>query len=159
MFERIYKMCCCCIFMKRRGGILLAVGIAIAILIGILLVAGIYFYNFYVFKTVRICVSDATDTLMPCGVTQDCIDMGKEFGFEIDLSDAPDFIQDNFREIIDEIIYCDGTCFVKNVRGFDYETQGIEMLESCEGGEVEFVIEIRGKEGWEIWKWIREKGP
>ena len=138
--------------MRKRGGVLFVIGIVIAVLVGVLLVVGIYFYNFHVFKTVRICVGDATDSEAPCNVTQDCVDAGKELGLEVDLSNVPDFIRENFQEIFDEAVYCDGTCFVKNVRGFDYEMQEIEMLESCEIGEAEFVIEIRGKEGLEIWR-------
>ena len=143
--------------MRKRGGILFVIGIVIVILVVISLIVGIYFYNFHVFKTVRICVGDVTDSMIPCSVTRDCVDAGKEFGLEVDLSDVPDFIRENFQDILDEVVYCDGTCFVKNVRGFDYESQEIEMLESCEIGEVEFAVEIRGKEGLEIWKWMKNR--
>lgn len=139
--------------MKKRGDVLLIIGIVILFLLISIIGAGFYFYNFYVFKTVRICVGDATDTLIPCNVTQDCINYATTSGLEIDLSDAPIFIQDNFQKILNEVVYCDKSCFVRSVRGFDYETQKIKMLDSCKVGEVELVAEIRGKDAWEIWKW------
>ena len=131
------------------------IGIVMLVLLIGVIGTGIYFYNFYVFKTVRICVGDATDMWMPCETTQDCVDYATTLGLEINLSDAPIFIQENFQKVLDEVVYCNGTCFVRDVRGFNYETQEIVMLDNCDAGEIEFAIEIRGKEGLDLWKWTR----
>ncbi len=150
--------------MKRCGGILLIVGIIILILLIGIVGAGIYFYNFYVFKTVRVCVGDATNTMMPCEITQDCVDYAILLGSEIDLNEtvnildtAPDFIQENFQRALDEIIYCDESCFVRSVRGVNLETSEIETLDSCEDGEIEITADVRGKEALEIWKWMKKE--
>lgn len=144
--------------MEKRGSVLLIIGIAILVLLIGIVGAGIYFYNFYVFKTVRICVGDATDSMMPCDVTQDCVDYIVTSGMKFNLSNAPGFVRENFQKVFDEVIYCDESCFVRNVRGVNLETQELEMLSSCEDGEIEFVMEIRGKEALEVWKWTRVSG-
>jgi len=156
---RFYKICLCLFLMKsdKRGLVgWIILGVIVVILL-VVIVVGVYFYNFYVFKTVRICVGEGEDMMLPCEGVQDCIDAAEanEIGTDIDLSDAPEFIQGKFQEVLDKVVYCDGTCFVKNVRGIDPETQAIEMLESCNEGEVEIVAEIRGKEGLEILKWMK----
>lgn len=143
--------------MKKRGGILAFVGVVAIVLIVILLIVGIYFYNFYIFKSVRICVGDATDTEISCGVTQDCVDMAEIVEFNIYLESAPNFVRDNFQKIFDEVVYCDETCFVRKVRGVNFESQELEMLDSCKEGEVEFIIEIRGKDAFEIWRWMESQ--
>jgi hypothetical protein len=76
---------------------------------------------------------------------------------EIDLSDAPEFISRNFNEAFNEMIYCDQTCFIRNFRGVDPETQEFELLENCEDGEIEIAANIRGKEAIETLKWLKKK--
>jgi len=140
---------------KRR-----LIGWIILIVIIILLVvgaAGFYFYNYYVFKTIRICVGDGVEKMVPCNATQDCIDNISSGNFEDSLNDAPDFIKEKAVEILNEVIYCDGVCFVRNVRGIDVDTGEIHENVVCEELEEEFVIEIRGKEGLEIWKYLRDR--
>ncbi|MDH3324076.1 MAG: hypothetical protein OEL89_00395 [Candidatus Peregrinibacteria bacterium] len=127
------------------------------VLVVILLAAGIYFYNFYVFKTVRICMGDAKDVMVPCNTNQDCIGFLEEHGLNIDLSDAPDFVQEKLQDAINEAVYCKNTCFIRNVRGINPETQELEMLDNCEASEVEIKVEIRGKEGLEILSWIKNR--
>ena len=141
--------------MKKRGGLLLIIGIVILVLLIGIIGAGFYFYNVHVFKTVRVCIGDAINTTVPCGVTQDCVDIDKIAELGIDLDNIPDFVRDNFQKILDEVVYCDKSCFVKNIRGVNWETQELEMLDSCKDEEVEFLIEIRGKEALAIWKWMR----
>lgn len=153
-----YKMCCVCFLMERKSG---SVGMIILIVVAVLIIiaggVAVYFYNFHVFKTVRICVGEGVDTGMSCSVTQDCIDLAEENGFSVDLSDAPVFVQENFQRAIDEIVYCETTCFAKNVRGIDFETQELQMLENCENGEVEIAVDIHGKEGLAIMKWLKAR--
>tara|TARA_B100001964_G_scaffold240974_1_gene312218 strand:- start:1902 stop:2339 length:438 start_codon:yes stop_codon:yes gene_type:complete len=143
--------------MEKRG---LVGWIILIVIIAILLIAAVaafYFYNFHVFETVRVCVGEATDTSAPCENVQNCVDLAEENGISVDLSDAPDFIRENFDAVLDEAVYCDGTCFVKNVRGIDPDTQELEMLESCEDDEVEFAVDIRGKEGLEVLEWMKAR--
>ena len=48
-----------------------------------------------------------------------------------------------------------GLVLLKNVRGVDYETGELAALDSCDVGEVESVVDIRGKEGIEILKYLK----
>ncbi len=139
--------------MKKLGGVLLIIGIIFIVLV---LGTGIYFYNFHIFGTVRLCVGEVNDIGILCEVTFDCTDLIRGEIAE-DFSDAPDFIQENFQKVIEEIVYCDGNCFVRDVRGIDLETGEFEMLDSCRVEEKEIVIGIRGKDGLEIWKYLENK--
>jgi hypothetical protein len=145
--------------MKKRGGALMVIGIIILVLVVLAIVVGIYFYNFYVFKTVRVCVGEGVDSEVPCDVTQVCVDLiNEQQNIEAGLEGAPDFVRENFQGIFDEAVYCDGTCYIKDIRGVNYETQELEDLENCDVGETEFVMEIRGKEGIEVLNWIKSRG-
>ncbi|MCK5320990.1 hypothetical protein KAJ38_00245 [Candidatus Pacearchaeota archaeon] len=137
----------------KRGELLLIIGVLLIILVS---GTGIYFYNFHVFKTVRLCIGDAKDMEISCGVTLDCVDLIRK-KIDSKFSDAPDFILENFQKIIDEAVYCDRTCFVRNIRGVNLDTGAFEILDSCRVEEKEIVIEIRGKEGLEILKYLESK--
>jgi len=137
--------------------VLLVVGIVILSLVILIVGAGIYFYNFHVFKTVRLCLGDAEGTGIPCGSGSECLDLMGASGQKINLSDAPEFVRENFQKVMDKAIYCDGDCKVRNVRGINKETRELEFLDSCNPGEEEIVIEIRGKEGLEILNYLRTK--
>lgn len=155
-YGMFYKVACFLVFMKRG-----LVGIIILGVLGFLLVvgigAGIYFYNYYVFKEVRACIGEGVDSKIPCDVRQDCVDLMVEQGMDISVLDgAPDFVRENFDAILGEAIYCDGSCFVGEVRGIDYETGELVELERCLDGENEFVMEVRGREGIEILQWMRD---
>ena len=141
--------------MDKRGGILLIIGIIILVLTILLIGTIIYFYNFHVFKTVRICVGEGVDSKVECGVTQDCVEVFNTT--EMDMEDAPEFLKTKFQEVLDEMIFCDGSCFIRDVRGINKETNELEMLDFCEEDEIEIVAEIRGKEGLEIWKYIQSQ--
>ena len=132
--------------------------IVLIVVVVLIVIAGVvfYFYNFHVFKVVRVCVGDANNIGIPCNVTQDCLDLVLENNLS-DLDGAPSFIEENFQNILDEAVYCDGTCFAKEIRGVDAESGELVMLDSCEDGEKEFVMEIRGKEGLEIWDWMKSQ--
>jgi hypothetical protein len=148
-------MFCSYYVMEKKGGIFAIIGLIILVL---LIGTAFYFYSFHVFKTVRVCVGDATDTKIPCNISQECVDIAIKFGSDINLSETPNFIQEEFQKVSDEAIYCDNTCFVKEVRGMDLEIGQLELLESCDSDETEFKIDIHGKEGIEIFKWLKEKG-
>ena len=134
----------------------------ILIAVGVLVVGGssvaYYFYEFHVFESVRVCVGGANDTGVPCVDTQECFDLAKEAGVNIDteLEGLPEFAREIFDDVVDEAVYCDGTCFVRNVRGINADGE-IEMIESCDVGEVEFVVDIRGKEALELMKYMKNR--
>ena len=84
--------------MKKQGGLLKIFGIVFVVFIIILLGVGIYFYNFHVFKSVRICVGDANDVGALCTSDSDCL----EFFGGLDASsiDAPSFVQEKFQALL-----------------------------------------------------------
>ena len=139
--------------MRQRGliGVIILGVFVFLLVVGI--AAGIYFYNFHVFKEIRMCVAEGEDTGYPCNSQEECLDL---LNFSDDAVDgAPVFIRDNFENLLSSAVYCEDTCFVGMIRGINYESGDIEGLESCLDGEKEFLMEIRGKEGLEILKWMR----
>jgi hypothetical protein len=130
----------------------LKIGLVVFLILVLLLVGiGIYFYDFYVFKTMRICIGEGVDTELQCEVRQDCVDA---FGIDTDsvLEGAPDFLAEKFDEVYGKVLYCEGTCFIRNLRGISPDGN-IEKLDYCSRSEEEYLIEIRGKGGLEILKW------
>jgi len=111
-----------------------------------------YFYNYHSFKTLRVCVSDkTTDLKTNCTSDFECIDVVETSINELNFSeDLPEPLKEGFDEIIEEAVYCEGTCKMKEVYGFD------EELKSCKEGEKEFTFEITGKQGLKIIKGIKE---
>jgi len=138
--------------MKRRGSVLVVIGIILLALVLVVGGVGFYLYNFYVFKTIRLCVGEGEDTHGFCDNVGDCLDNISISN--IDLDSAPEFMKELSQNILDKSVYCNSTCFIRKVRGIDYETQKIEELDSCNVGEVEILIEIHGKEGLEILKYL-----
>jgi hypothetical protein len=142
--------------MKKRG----LIGIIISVVVALLLIGlgiGFYFYNYHVFKTVRICTGDGVDSELVCNSNQECLDLTEIENLDFNLSNMPDLLRSSFQEIIDDAIYCNKTCFVKKIRGINSDTGKLEMLENCEDDENEFVIEIRGKDGIDILKYLSSK--
>lgn len=142
--------------MNKKGGFVVLFSI-LAVIAILIIGAGIYFYNFHVFKTLRVCLSEGENTNLPCDNSSLCQEFATTLMPEIDLSDAPEFISRNFNEAFNQMIYCDQTCFARNFRGVNPETQEFELLESCEDGEIEIAVEIRGKEAIETLRWLKRK--
>ena len=118
-------------------------------------VVGVYFYNFYVFKEIRVCIGESKDTQLPCIVRDDCLT-----AFNISLSKldgSPEFVVEAALGILNEAVYCEEACFVRDVRGIDFENGGLEELGSCGANEEEIVLEIRGKEGIGVLDWVKSK--
>lgn len=138
--------------MEKRGllGTFTIIGIVIT-LIGV--GAGIYAYQFYVFKTLRVCISDRTiDSKVECLDNQECIGFFmNSTGMQERIQDVPEFIKVNLIEISEEAVYCESTCRAREVYG---DITG-ESIESCEEGDKEILIEIRGKEGLEMLNYLR----
>jgi hypothetical protein len=147
-------MLCALNLMKKRGlfGMIILGAFALLLIAGV--GSGIYFYNYYVFKEIRVCVGEGENYFLPCESQADCL---AALNFSNDaIKDAPVFIREKFDSILDAAVYCESTCFAGKVRGIDYETGSIEDLANCEDGEEEFVMEIRGSEGIEILEWMKE---
>lgn len=139
--------------MKKRGVFGMIVLGSLIFLLVIAAIAGIYFYNYYVFKEIRICVGEGQDTMYPCENQKECLDL---LNFTNDsIRGAPVFIQENFNAILNRAVYCKGSCFVGKIRGINYETGELEGLESCSLNEDEFVIKIHGAEGLDILNWLK----
>jgi len=164
---------------------LIVVGIMI-LLIAVLI--GFYLYQFHVFKTLRVCVKDeSSDLLIVCDSNEFCLDFvkGKAKNYsDEDLGNLPDFIKNKIREktnggtalkdifeqlenapdflskmideVMEEIIYCDSTCRDKEFYGSAPLGEG--DVDSCQPGEKEFVLEIRGKEALALSGWMAEFG-
>jgi len=135
--------------------VLMVIGIVISVLI--LIVAGVafYFYNYHVFKEVRVCIGEAEDVGLSCEVRADCLEA---FNISLDsLDDSPEFVAEKVGDVLERSVYCEGSCFVRAVRGIDFESGGLEELENCKDGEEEIVMEIHGKEGLEVLEWMRNR--
>ena len=109
-------------------------------------------YNFYVFKTIRVCIGDETDLKVPCNLDKECLAIIQEDSSDFEmLEDMPDFIKEEFEEIIEEIVCCDETCrYKESVFGFS------EEIRACKQDEKMIILEIKGKQAWEFYKYIKE---
>lgn len=146
--------------MNNRGFVKIVL-IIISILLLIVIGGAYYAYNFHVYKTIRICIGSEMNTSFSCSSLDDCKGYLEAFSgksFEIDerLNTAPVFIQEKAREIIDKSFYCDNFCFLREIRGINFNDFSIEFLERCEIDEEEILIEIRGKEGLELADYIKK---
>lgn len=128
-------------------------GMLLFVIFVVLFLGGVfYLYNFQVLKTIRICVGEPENLGIPCNENLDCVKLIKD-----EIGDAPPFIRENFDRVIYEIIYCEESCFLRNVRGVNLERSELELLDSCELGEKEILIDVRGKDCLEIWKWFESQ--
>jgi len=144
--------------MATRGSALLVMGIVIGVLVALILGAGIYFYKFYTFKTIRLCIGEPQDTKIPCSSNSECVGLViDKLRPDINLSDAPEFVRGEFQGIVNQAVYCDGSCRIKEVRGINKESGELEFLNSCNADETEVLIDIRGKEAFEIWNYLKTK--
>jgi len=139
--------------MKKSGKAKLVLGIIFIILL-ILVGIGYYFYNFHVFKTLRVCVTDeVTDSMIPCSSNKFCIEQVKQNSTDFEkLEELPDFIKNKIEEVLESAIYCEETCKLKKIRGLE----NLGEIESCEENGQEFLFEIRGKQGLEILKYLKQ---
>lgn len=144
------------IYVIHRMGFLSYLGILFLLFIILAVLAGVYLYNYHVFKTIRICEGDLIDTNISCNYIEDCFEeFGLDYGsFEID--GFPEFVQPTAQGILDRNFYCDRNCMIGSVRGVDFATKEFEDIDTCNLGERETVIELRGKELLEIYSYVRE---
>ena len=155
-FEKIYNLGIVLLVMKKKGGVLLVIGIILLVIILVVAGGGFYFYNFYVFKTVRICVTnEVNDTPIICSSDDFCIEKFRSSSELPDLSSFPSLISDKIFEAFDVAVFCEETCKVRRIRGFG-DGENIEEIESCSEGDEEIKLEIRGKEGVALLKFLEE---
>ncbi|MEK6936415.1 MAG: hypothetical protein AABW67_06525 [Nanoarchaeota archaeon] len=135
------------------------IGIIILVILGILVVAGtstaVYFYNFHVFKEFKLCISDKKiqDTKLPCSTNEFCINSLKSNITELEqLKNLPDFLKEKSDELFEKAIFCEQTCKFRQIKGEPFT----EKIENCNANEQEISVQIKGKEGLEILRFMKE---
>lgn len=142
--------------MQKKGlTVLVIVAIVLGSLAVIVLGVGIYLYNFHTFKTVRLCLGEPEETDFACSMIQDCLDEAENLQEEYNVSELPKFARDKLEMLAEEAVYCEETCKIKQIRGINLETYELEDLDSCEEGEKEILMKIKGKEGIQIWNYVK----
>jgi len=137
-------------------GIFKVILIIIGVIILVILCAGIYLYNFHVFKTVRVCITNgAQDSNISCSTNQECVNTFESNVSEVkeSLGAAPDFVKEKIDSLFSSMIFCDKICKIKNAYGMGFG--GVQEAASCKAGEQEMLWKIRGKEGIKILLWMR----
>ena len=141
--------------MSKRGLLKILIGILLVIVIATIS-AGIYLYYFHTFKTIRVCLSETgRDTNLTCETNDDCVEIVRAFSQEID-EDTPEIMKYNFERILNESMYCNATCYVRETRGFNPASQDLEFLDSCNDSEIEIAVDIKGKDAVQIFNWLKE---
>jgi hypothetical protein len=142
------------------------ISFGILLLLGFL--AGFYFYNYYVFETVEICVGDYNEVGQSCETVQDCFDLLEDyeetfnevnfsdFGEYGNLSDLPDFAKERLFEFSEDLVSCDGVCKVRPIEGFNSKYLENWILEDCSESGKTLSIELRGKDVLEIFQFLKK---
>ena len=138
----------------------------IVLLLGFLV--GFYFYNYYVFETVEICVGDYQEIGQSCETVQDCLNLLENyeetfnetnfsgFGDYGNVSDLPDFAKERLFEFSDELISCDGVCKVRSIEGFNSKYLENNIPADCsESGKI-LSTEIRGNDVLGIFRFLKK---
>ena len=130
--------------------------IIFAVIILIILCIGIYFYQFHVFKTMKICISNQEQELnIACETNEECINMLMNPIGEIvpdENSGIPNFMKEKMIEVFYEAIYCDSTCKIREIYDPGFRYQELE----CQLGEKEIIYKIKGKELLKIRRFLKE---
>ncbi len=144
--------------MNKRGKTLKVLGIALLIIIFLVIITAVYFYFFHVFYTYRLCVSNQVEDLeIPCTTKQECINaflerMNQEQKTQIES--LPELAKVKLEEAYDSAILCQQTCKEKEIYGGGMG--GIKEVSACQPDETEIKLEIRGKEGLQLYGYLRE---
>ena len=144
--------------MKNKRGLIGKI-ILITLLVLILIVASlvIYFYYFHTFKEFKICIENQNpqDIRITCTTNQECLTIMKnnsEFNNALTtIESLPPTLKTTANQIITESIICQETCKIKNIKGEPFT----DPVESCNPADKEINIQIKGKEGLEILKFIK----
>lgn len=142
--------------MEKSGRIWLVIGI---VFLALILIAGgvvFYLYQFHVFKTLSVCVSEDNfeDTNVSCESDGGCwtfVENTTEYKESAEMQ-LPGLISNKIDEVFDYAVYCDTTCKFREIRGIEDMEEEIVCIE----GEKEFLLKIRGKEALAIWSAMKE---
>lgn len=115
-----------------------------------------YLYNFYVFKTVRACVSPEAQNLnISCNSSQFCINTLKSNLSDISLmTSSPDFppaLSKKIEELFNATFYCAQTCKMRNV-STTLDNQSLQ----CKSADKEITIDLHGKEMLQMLNFARK---
>lgn len=145
---------------KLKSTSSIAKTVLIIAIILILIIAGVvaYLYYSHVFYTFKICISEeAENTFVLCGTQQQCIDhVNNQMTPEqkSQFENIPEIAQDKIEEARDKSVFCDIHCKEKTIYGEGLG--GVDKVESCEPGDEEISLEIRGKEGLKLYSYLKE---
>lgn len=133
--------------------------VLILALVVVLLIGGIalYFYKFHVFKTLTICVpDDAINTTISCTEDEFCenLFMNNITQINEDYENSPEFVKSLIDEVIDESVYCQDTCYIKQIYG-DSISEDFEG--ECSPGDKAITRDLHGKEGLEFLSYVKER--
>jgi len=159
--------------------------IVFGVLILIAVIAGVYFYYFHIFKTLRICIKqESSDLMINCSSDNYCYDFvkGKAGNYsEEDLKKLPDFIkekiensQDKAEALKESFEQLDNAPkFLSNMLNniinevlycdstcrykefYGSAPLGSEDVDLCQAGEKEFSVKIHGKEALTLAGWFK----
>ena len=131
------------------------------IFLAIVLIIGgtvFYFYNYHVFKTFRICIpEESQDTMIPCSNNAFCTQLFENTTAELKqtIDNSPEFLKEKISQVMEECVFCNNhTCHIKTAYG-DVITP--DFTGECNPGDTEIKQEIRGKEGIEILKYLKNQ--
>jgi len=142
----------------KKGGVLKVMLIIFLVLVVLIIGVGIYFYNFHVFKTVKVCISEnTTDTKINCSSNQFCIDdiFKNSSVLQERINNSPKFVGEKMVEIFNSAIVCDNTCRIKQVKGLENPMEN--TISSCLAGEKEIKLEVHGKEAVQFALWMKKQ--
>jgi len=139
--------------MDKKAGVLKILGFIFFIIILGIIIAIIYLYYFYAFKTIVVCLSAGEqDSRISCTSNQQCTDFFMQnASIKEKIKEVPDIFKEKINSIIEEAIRCDSTCKFKEIYG-NFNSN----IEKCKEGDKEFLYKIRGKEGLQILKYMKE---
>ncbi|MGC9309515.1 MAG: hypothetical protein ACP5D2_02350 [Candidatus Nanoarchaeia archaeon] len=142
----------------KRGSVLLIVGIVVGILLLASVSAGVYFYKFYVFEDVEICLTNEYQNLfINCSSKQECrdyLESSSEFTQAQErLDEMPEFISSRFDEAIDKAVFCNNTCQIRKIRGMDNNQIG---QVACQEYDEVLRVEITGERLLEMLRYAEE---
>ena len=141
--------------MRKKAGILSLIFLIILGIIILVILAGVYFYNFYVFKTLRVCIGqEALETEIICQSNSNCIDSLKnDSQISGKIKEVPDFLKPKIDEAFEKAVLCENTCKIKKIYGAGLDN--IKDVEKCKDGEEEVSYEIRGKEVLKVLSYMK----
>lgn len=136
------------------GKILNIIGVIFLVILAIILGLFIYFYNFHVFTTLTICVSDEIEKEgTSCETDSECID---RFLSETIEESMPDFLSEKISEASQKVVFCEGVCKQRKIYG-NFIGEESENFAGCENGDEEISLKIRGKEGIKLFNYLKNK--